>query len=263
MKERLQLAVDLARQAGALLRQGFGHAHPINRKGSIDLVTDFDLRSERLIVDGIHGAFPKDAILAEEGGEMMAGEICWLVDPLDGTTNFAHGLPIFSISIACVQHDEAVLGVVYDPLRDELFRASLGEGAWLNDQPIRVSATGRLEDSLLVTGFPYDIGTNPNNNLDHYSVLTVRSRGVRRLGSAAIDLAYVGAGRLDGYWELRLNPWDWAAGALIAAEAGGTVTDFGGSPHRPFDTESIAASNGLIHGALLEALQGGGDEKRG
>ncbi len=255
MKKRLQLAMDLARQAGALLRQGYGDSVQVKLKGSIDLVTEYDLRSEQFIVDGIRGAFPKDAILAEEGSEIEAGEVCWLVDPLDGTTNFAHGLPIFSVSIAGLQDDETIFGVVYDPLRDELFRATAGGGAWLNDRPIRVSAAKRLEDSLLVTGFPYDIRTNPDNNLDHYNVLAVLSRGVRRLGSAAIDLAYVAAGRMDGYWELRLNPWDWAAGVLLTREAGGVVTDFAGNPHKPFKSNTLAASNGLIHGSLLEALQ--------
>ncbi len=153
-----------------------------------------------------------------------------------------------------MQEDDILFGLVYDPLREELFQATRGGGAMLNDQPVRVSSTDRLEDSLLVTGFPYDIRTNPDNNLDHYNTLSKLSRGVRRLGSAAIDLAYVASGRLDGYWELRLNPWDWAAGVLLAQEAGGQVTDFSGRPHAPFLSDTLAATNGRIHQALLEAL---------
>ncbi len=203
--ERMELAIDLARQAGALLRDGFGHAADIRHKGVIDLVTEYDLRSERLIMDGVRRAFPHDAWLAEEGGLRGSGEARWLIDPLDGTVNFAHGVPIFAVSIAFVQAGEPVLGVIYDPLRDELFQASTGSGAFLNGRRLTVAPTVDLNESLLVTGFAYDIRTADEDNLDHYAAFALRSQGVRRLGSASLDLAYVAAGRFDGYWELSVE----------------------------------------------------------
>jgi myo-inositol-1(or 4)-monophosphatase len=253
MQTRLKLAIELARLAGEELRRGFGHVKQVSRKGAVDLLTEYDLRAERLIVEGIRQAFPQDAILSEEAGEVSRGDICWMVDPLDGTTNFAHGLPLFSVSIACTREGVPALGVVYDPLREELYRTVAGEGAWLNNERLHVSETETLADSLLVTGFPYDIRTNPQNNLDHYSRLAVLSLGVRRLGSAALDLAYVAAGRFDGYWELRLNTWDWAAGVLLVREAGGRVTDFAGSQD-VLGAAALVASNGRIHGELTAAL---------
>ena len=254
MQTRLKLALELARKAGEELRQGFGHVKQIRRKGAVDLVTEYDLRSERLILEAIRQAFPQDAILSEEAGQVSLGDICWMVDPLDGTTNFAHALPMFCVSIACTQGGVPALGVIYDPLREELYQALAGGGASLNGEALRVSETGSLPDSLLVTGFPYDIRTNLQNNLDHYSKLALLSRGVRRLGSAALDLAYVAAGRLDGFWELRLNPWDWAAGALLVREAGGRVTDFAGNEELLAGADSLVATNGRIHGELLAAL---------
>jgi len=254
MQTRLKLALELARKAGEELRQGFGHVKQIRRKGAVDLVTEYDLRSERLILEAIRQAFPQDAILSEEAGQVSLGDICWMVDPLDGTTNFAHALPMFCVSIACTQHGAPALGVIYDPLREELFQALAGGGASLNGEPLRVSETDSLQEALLVTGFPYDIRTNPQNNLDHYSRLALLSLGVRRLGSAALDLAYVAAGRFDGYWELRLNPWDWAAGVLLVQEAGGRATDFRGSEQVLVGADSLVATNGRIHGELLAAL---------
>jgi myo-inositol-1(or 4)-monophosphatase len=254
MQARQEFALRLARDAGAIVREGYGKALDVNHKGAIDLVTDVDLRSEQFLVESIRKAFPEDSILAEEGERVEAGERCWLVDPLDGTTNFAHGLPFFSVSIACMVRGEPHIGVVFDPMRDELFHAFSGSGAWLNGNRIAVSAAPELENSLLVTGFPYDIRTNPDNNLDHYNALALRSQGVRRLGSAALDLCYVAAGRLDGYWELRLNPWDWAAGVLIVRQAGGQVTTFSGDSKVLHGDETLIASNGLIHEALMKVL---------
>jgi len=251
--ERLRRAVELAREAGALLRTGLGAAGPIEHKGAIDLVTDYDVRSERLLVEGLRRSFPEDPILAEEGGG-AAGPRRWVIDPLDGTTNFAHGLPHFSISIAYAEDQAVRLGVVYDPMRDEMFEAREGAGARLNGQPLHVSAVSDLGRSLLVTGFPYDIRTNPETNLESFSRFALRSVGVRRFGSAALDLAYVACGRFDGYWELRLSPWDWAAGLLLVKEAGGRVTrvDGGEDVFRP--PTSILATNGRIHNAMMEVL---------
>ena len=255
MQDRLHLAVELARRAGGLLLDGYGHATQVRHKGAIDLVTEYDLKSEQLLVEGIRTAFPADAILSEEGGGREGEGVRWLVDPLDGTTNFAHGLPIFSISIACVRAEELLLGVIYDPTREELFHTLAGEGAFLNQAPIRVSVTSTLDESLLVTGFPYDIRSNPDNNLSYFNALAVRARAVRRLGSAALDLAYVAAGRFDGYWELRLNPWDWAAGVLLVREAGGRVTTFGKAEKVLDGDATLVATNGQIHDELLAVLK--------
>jgi myo-inositol-1(or 4)-monophosphatase len=254
MQDRLQLAVELARRAGGLLLNGYGRATQVRHKGAIDLVTEYDLKSEQILVEGIRSAYPADAILSEEGGGQEGEGVRWLVDPLDGTTNFAHGLPIFSVSIACVRAEELLLGVIYDPTREELFHTLVGEGAFLNEAPIRVSAATALDESLLVTGFPYDIRTSPDNNLGYFNTLAVRARAVRRLGSAALDLAYVAAGRFDGYWELRLNPWDWAAGVLLVREAGGRVTTFGEDEKVLDGDATLVATNGKIHHELLAVL---------
>ena len=254
MQDRLRLAVELARRAGGLLLNGYGRATQIRHKGTIDLVTEYDLKSEQLLVEGIRSAYPADGILSEEGGGAAGEGVRWLVDPLDGTTNFAHGLPIFSISIACVRADELLLGVIYDPTRDELYHAVAGEGAFLNETPVRVSAADMLGESLLVTGFPYDIRTNPDNNLDYFNRLALRARAVRRLGSAALDLAYVAAGRFDGYWELRLNAWDWAAGVLMVREAGGRATTFSEDEKVLGGDATLVATNGQIHDELLAVL---------
>jgi len=257
MRDRLQLAVELARRAGGLLLDGYGRATQVRHKGAVDLVTEYDLKSEQLLVEGIRSAYPADAILSEEGGGQEGEGVRWLVDPLDGTTNFAHGLPIFSVSIACVRVEELLLGVIYDPTREELFHTLAGEGAFLNEAPIRVSAATTLDESLLVTGFPYDIRTNPDNNLSYFNALAVRARAVRRLGSAALDLAYVAAGRFDGYWELRLNPWDWAAGVLLVREAGGRATTFGEDEKVLDGDATLVATNGRIHEQLITALTRG------
>jgi myo-inositol-1(or 4)-monophosphatase len=255
MKQRLELAKLLARRAGALLREGYQQDTEVDLKGEIDLLTEYDLRSEELLIDGIRSTFPQDAILAEESGGQSGSEVQWLIDPLDGTTNFSHGVPIFAVSIACRRAEQILCGVVYDPMRNDLFHAELDGGAWLNDTAINVSATATLDESLLATGFPYDIRSNPETNLDHFAAFKLRARGVRRLGAAALDLAYVAAGRFDGYWEMRLWPWDWSAGILIVREAGGTVTRMDGGPDVFREPTSMLASNGRIHHQMLDVLQ--------
>lgn len=254
MKKRFDLAMNLARRAGALLQEGYEKVGEVTLKGEIDLLTQFDLRSEALLVDEIRAAFPEDAILAEEGGEHGGSETLWLIDPLDGTTNFSHGVPIFGVSIACQRGRETLFGVVYDPMRDELFHALPREGAWLNGREIHVSGTATLDESLLATGFPYDIRSHPETNLDHFAAFKLRTRGVRRLGAAALDLAYVAAGRFDGYWEMRLWPWDWTAGMLIVQEAGGEVSRMDGGEDIFRKPTSLLASNGHIHTQMLEVL---------
>lgn len=253
-EDRLTIATDLARQAGALLREGYDQVTEVNYKGEIDLITEFDLRSEQLLVKGIQQAFPNDAIMAEEKGLVGEGEHCWFIDPLDGTTNFAHGIPIFVISLAFAQGSQPLLGVIYDPMRDELFHATIDGGAWLNDRRLHVSAATTLNESLLSTGFPYDMRTNPDNNLDHFARLILQSRGVRRLGAAALDLAYVASGRSDGYWEMRLWPWDWGAGLLMVKEAGGLVTRIDGGEEVFAEPTSILATNGHIHDEMIAVL---------
>jgi len=253
-RSRLSLGLDLARRAGALLVDGIGRAREVRHKGAIDLVTEFDLDSERLIIDGIHESFPSDSILSEEAGGSSEAEIRWVIDPLDATTNFAHGLLHFSVSIACWEGDQPSFGIIFDPTRSELFHAVRGEGAWMNGRPLHVSTEPRLAESLLATGFPYDIRTNPEDNLDRFARLSRLALAIRRLGSAALDLAYVAAGRFDAYWELSTYPWDWAAGILLVREAGGRVTTLDGRESFPLGTLSLLASNGLVHDETLRAL---------
>jgi myo-inositol-1(or 4)-monophosphatase len=251
-----RVAVDAARAAGRLLRDELSGARRIAYKGSpTNLVTEMDQRAEALILGRLRGAFPDDAILAEERGAAggRSGRR-WIVDPLDGTTNYAHGLPLFGVSIALEEARRLVLGVVYDPMRDELFVGERGGGATLNDAPIRVSATRSIDESLLVTGFPYDIRATADTNLPEYAAMSLRARAVRRLGSAVIDLAYVACGRFDGYWELRLGPWDVAAGAVLVDEAGGRITGVDGGA-LDVDAPTLLATNGLIHDALLATLE--------
>lgn len=252
--ERLALAIDLARQAGALLREGLDKAKHISRKGAIDLVTDYDYQSEAVLIKGLRRAFPHDSLVSEESGESGNGEFVWYIDPLDGTANFSHGLPVFSVSVACYLGRQPLLGVIFNPARDELFHAVVGKGAWLNGEPLSVSSTSHLNDSLLVTGFPYDLRTNPDNNLDHFVAFATTALDLRRFGSASLDLATVAAGRLDGHWELRLSPWDWAAGVLLVREAGGRVTRVDGGTDLFVEPGSILATNGLIHDECLAVL---------
>jgi myo-inositol-1(or 4)-monophosphatase len=253
MSNYLDIASTVARQAGAIVREGYSQAVTITHKGALDLVTETDKRSEALILGSLRDAFPGHAVNAEESGRAAGDEYEWLVDPLDGTTNFAHKFPVFSISIALTFRRRLNMGVVYDPLRDELFAAEAGQGARLNDAPIRVSATAALDQALLSTGFPYDVRTNPNNNLAEFARFELLAQGVRRAGSAALDCSWLAAGRLDGYWELRLNPWDIGAGALIVREAGGRVTTYSGDEDF-LGKESVVASNGRLHEEMMKVL---------
>lgn len=256
MTPTLEYLITLARGAGEILRAGYLHGSPIYHKGEIDLVTDVDRQSEAYLISEIRKRFPDHGIIAEEsGGSPGSGCCMWYLDPLDGTVNFAHGLPIFAVSIGYAEAGRMRLGVVYDPIHEELYTAELGRGAWLNGEPIRVSNAQELDQSLLVTGFPYDIRTNPANNLELYNRFSLRSMGVRRLGSAALDLCYLAAGRLDGFWEIRLQPWDLAAGGLIAQEAGATVTAIDGQPDYLGELPSVLASTPRVHAQMLAVIR--------
>ena len=251
-----ELAIELARAAGDLLRSELLGPRRIAYKGSpTNIVTEMDARAEALIVDRLLAAFPDDAILAEERGA-QAGRSGrrWIIDPLDGTTNYAHGLPIYGVSIALEVGGRVQLGVVYDPSQRELFVAERGAGAFCNDARLSVSAATTLDASLLATGFPYDIRVKDDNNLREYAAFAVRTRGVRRLGSAVLYLAWVAAGRFDGYWELRLGPWDVAAGGLMVEEAGGRLTAITGGP-LDLEAPTVIASNGRVHDAILAVLR--------
>ncbi|HEU4324719.1 MAG TPA: inositol monophosphatase family protein [Roseiflexaceae bacterium] len=248
------VAVDLVRRAGALLLDGLARVRQIERKAGAELVTDIDHASEALLVAGLSQHFPDHSIRGEEGGgASRPSPYTWLIDPLDGTNNYAHGFPFFCVTVALLLDGEPVLGVTLDPLRDELFVAEAGRGAWCNDRPLRVSAAAALADALVSTGFPYDFASNPANNAPEFARVHARVQGVRRAGAAALDLAYVAMGRLDAHWELRLKPWDAAAGALLVREAGGALSDWRGGR---WTTESpdLIASNGLLHAELVAAL---------
>lgn len=248
--------ITLARQAGDILRTSFGQHLRVDHKGVIDLVSEADRRSEQFLLNHIRKHFPGDAIVAEESGELAGtGNHAWYIDPLDGTINYVHGLPIYSVSIAYAEAGKLLLGVVYEPMHNECFSAHAGAGSWLNDQLIHPTLTPDLDHALLVTGFPYDIRTNPDNNLDHYIHFALHSQGVRRLGSAALDLCYVACGRFDGFWELRLNPWDVAAGGLIAREAGATVTNLVGNDDFMSPPHSVLAANSHIHPLMMPELR--------
>jgi myo-inositol-1(or 4)-monophosphatase len=250
------LAEQIARAAGEIQRSRYETQLDVRAKSApIDLVTEVDHACEALCVERIRAARPSDAILAEEGGgEDVAGATWrWVIDPLDGTMNFAHGYPRFCVSIGVQREGETAIGVVYDPLLDELYAAVRGEGASCNGRPIRVSRVDRLDRALLATGFAYDVHQSEDDNLDHFARFVKRARGLRRDGSAALDLCYVAAGRFDGFWELKLRPWDVAAGNLIVEEAGGRTSDFAGRPARGDGRETLA-SNGLVHAQMLALL---------
>ncbi|MGH6689917.1 MAG: inositol monophosphatase family protein [Gammaproteobacteria bacterium] len=250
-----RLAIEAARAAGELLRGELTGARRIAFKGApTNLVTEMDARAEELILGRLRAAFPDDAILAEESGA-AAGPSGrrWIVDPLDGTTNYAHGLPLFGVSIALEVAGRIEVGVVYDPVHEELYVAERGAGASVNDRRLAVSAVPTLDESLVATGFPYNIRETADNNLAEYAAFSLRAQGVRRLGSAVLYLAWVAAGRLDGYWELRTGPWDVAAGSLLVEEAGGRVTGVDGAPV-DIDKPSVLASNGLVHDEMLNVL---------
>jgi myo-inositol-1(or 4)-monophosphatase len=253
----LDFAIDLARQAGHLLRSFYaqGPNQVSSKQSSVDLVTEADLASEQLIVTALRDHFPGHRLVTEEGNATLAlSGPEWVVDPLDGTTNFAHGYPIFAVTLAFLQDGTVEFGVTYDPLRDELFWAARGQGAWCNGRQLRVSTTDTLGNSLLATGFQYDRASNPDNNLAEFSYFMPRTRGVRRSGAAALEMAWVAASRLDGYWEKGLHAWDLAAGALLVEEAGGRATTYAGRPWLP-ETRNIVVCNGAP--ALQEALLAG------
>jgi myo-inositol-1(or 4)-monophosphatase len=253
--EFLPVAREAAEAAGRLLRRGIEGGMEIAYKSAVDLVTNFERLAQDLIVEGISSAYPGHAFLAEEGLRPAApAEFLWVIDPLDGTTNFAHRLPVFAVSIGLVAGGRPVVGVIFDPVRGEMFTAAAGDGAFLNGRPIRVSAVGELIHSLLATGFPYDMRESPVDNIDHFHNFSVRAQAVRRCGSAALDLSYLACGRFDGFWELKLKPWDVAAGAVIVPEAGGRISDFDGGEFGIGNGEALA-TNGLIHPAMLDVLK--------
>jgi myo-inositol-1(or 4)-monophosphatase len=246
----------LARQAGEILRLGYEQEHQVDYKGAIDLVTEVDHQSEKLLLGEIQRLFPGHQIVSEEIG-LVPGRLGdqWYVDPLDGTVNYAHGIPIFSVSIAYAHNGVVQLGVVYDPMRDELFAAERGRGAHLNGRSLQVSKVTELQRSLLTTGFPYDAWSTLHNNIDNYGRFAKVTQGVRRLGSAALDLGYVAAGRFEGYWELGISPWDVAAGGLIAMEAGAMVTNTEGNADYITPPCSILAANAGLHEKMMAVLK--------
>lgn len=257
--EYLEFAVGIARAAGDVLSRYAGREKHIELKGRANLVTVADRESEALIVGAIQRRYPAHSVLAEESGLVAAraekATPCgrWIIDPLDGTTNYAHQFPVYSVSIAFELDGVVQCGVVFDPVRNELFQAARGAGAWLNGQPIRVSDVEALPDGLLLTGFPYGFRERIDEALGLFGEFLHRSQAVRRAGSAALDLCYVAAGRADGFWELDLNPWDTAAGVVILAEAGGRVSDFDGLEYS-IEGKAILASNGRIHEEMLGAI---------
>ena len=251
----LDAAQNAARRAGEMLRENIDTSAEISFKGVVDLVTNFDDESQKMIFNHLSDLFPGHDFLAEENlCQEKGAEYRWIIDPIDGTTNYAHKFPFFCVSVALERKGAVVLGVIYDPVREEMFTSVKGEGAFLNGEKIKVSDVPELDKSLLSTGFPYDVRESRINNIDHFKHFVVRAQGIRRSGSAALDLCYVACGRFDGFWELKLQPWDVAAGNLIVSEAGGCVTDF---QNREFsiNEKEILATNGLIHQQMMEVLR--------
>ncbi len=254
----LRVATDAAVKAGAVLQERYGQPHQIRHKGTIDLVTEADLASEKLIFDILRDNVPEIKILSEESFasyETISEEPLWIIDPLDGTTNFAHNFPWFSVSIALYEKGRSHVGVIYSPIQNELFCATHGGGAWLNDRRIKVSEISALQNALVATGFPYDIQERSDSILAMLKTVLTHSQGVRRPGAATLDLAYLACGRLDAFWEVGLKPWDTAAGYLLVEEAGGMLSNFNGSPFSPFIPE-LLASNTLLHKDLAALLHG-------
>lgn len=246
----------LAREAGAILRAGYNKEHQVNYKGVIDLVTEVDHQSEAFLLGEIQKKFPDHHIFSEETGIIQGNdEHIWFVDPLDGTVNYAHHIPIFTVSIGYASHGTLMLGAVYDPMRDEMYTAERGKGAHLNGVPVHVSTATELQKSLLVTGFPYDAWNTRQDNFANFVHFGKLSQGVRRLGSAALDLCYVAAGRFDGFWEMSLKPWDVAAGGLIAGEAGAKVTNVDGEDDFMSPPQSVVAAAPGIHARILQELK--------
>ncbi len=253
-KKEMETACRAALEAGRIIKGFYGNLEEIRKKGERDLVTEADLMSEKAVVAAITKNFPDDAIIAEEGGEQgKRSERKWIIDPLDGTTNFAHSFPFFAVSIGFMVKEEVVAGVVYNPVMDEFFEAEKGKGAFLNKKPINVSATANIRDALVATGFPYDIDKKSDEIISRLKRIIVEVQGLRRAGAASIDLCYVANGSLDGFWEQDLKPWDTAAGSIILTEAGGKVSDFRGNSFNPW-LNSIIATNGLIHKEMVGLL---------
>lgn len=252
----VDLAIRAAREAGQFLRENIGNVQHIQQKDGEgrNLVSEIDRGSEKMIIGRIRDRYPGHSVLAEEGGTGGGStEYRWIIDPLDGTTNYLHGIPIYCVTIGIEHNGRLVAGVVYDPNLDELFVAEQGKGATLNGTPIHVSDTSALSDSVLVTGFPYDVVTNPDRAIERFIGFLKASRGVRRLGSAALDLCWVGMGRFDGFWEVNLHPWDIAGGIVIVREAGGSVSDFLGAG-ADVSGRQILASNGILHDQMVATL---------
>ncbi|HEX6270820.1 MAG TPA: inositol monophosphatase family protein [Anaerolineales bacterium] len=256
MQPELSYLENLARQAGEILHAGYEKEHQVGYKGVIDLVTEVDHESEAFLLGKVQNSFPGHHILSEETGIVEGNDKhIWYVDPLDGTVNYAHHIPIFCVSIAYASRGSLLLGAVYDPMRAEMFTAERGQGAYLNGRPIQVSLTTELQKSLLVTGFPYNAWNTPQDNFANFVKFGKLSQGVRRLGSAALDLCYVAAGRFDGFWELALNAWDVAAGGLICEEAGARVTNVDGGPDYISPPQSVIACTPGIHSRMLDELR--------
>jgi len=254
MMEIADFAQNLAREAGRVLAHKLTGHNEIYYKGAIDLVTEADKMSEELIIGKITTRYPEHGILSEESAaKNEQATLRWIIDPLDGTTNYAHGFPFFCVSIALEDKGDLMLGVIYDPLRDDLFFASRGGGAFLNGRRLHVSDVPDLSKSLLATGFPYDIRVSPENNLNYFNSMIKNAQAIRRPGAAALDLAYLAAGRLDGFWELKLKPWDTAAGSLMVTEAGGVLSDMSGGKWNLY-SPGLVATNGLIQEQMLDVL---------
>lgn len=255
MHPMLNIAVRAARSAGNIIVRNLDRldALTVQTKDRNDFVSEVDRQAEQEILGILRKAYPSHGVLAEESGRQDGNDYLWIIDPLDGTTNFAHNFPWFAVSIALYEQGRSQAGVIYSPMQEELFCGVRGAGAWLNDQPITVSGIAALQEALLATGFPYDVAKRPDSILAVLREVVIRSQGVRRPGAAALDLAYLACGRLDGFWEVGLKPWDTAAGSLLLEEAGGTLSDFRGNPFSPF-TPELLASNSLLHEELTTLL---------
>ena len=257
MYEPLEFAVQLAFESGKIQKKYFQKTFSIMHKGEIDLVTNVDFECQSRILELVEKAFPDDEVISEEKTNTYeAGKNRWIVDPLDGTTNYAHGYPFFCTSIAYEVDGEIIIGVVYNPIMDELFFARKGAGSFFNGEKMGVSSVKEIKQALLATGFPYDVVTNPNNNLNHWTKFMMRAQALRRDGSAGLNLSYVAAGRFDGFWEVRLSPWDMAAGMLIVREAGGIITSLSGETFSLYEG-GVLASNGLIHDQMVDVIREG------
>jgi myo-inositol-1(or 4)-monophosphatase len=251
---RLKAIQEIAIKAGGLIKRMAAEGPKVTHKGPVDLVTQADIEAERLIIEELRRLFPGEGILAEESGGDSGAETLWVVDPIDGTTNYAHGFPVYAVSIGLLVKGRSSLGVVYDPNLDEMFAAQRGFGTTLNERPIRVSSVSRLDQALLATGFPYALRDDSEKIVADFARVAVVAQGVRRPGAATLDLCNIACGRFDGFWEVGLRPWDTAAAALIVEEAGGRITDYADRPFDHFKAAAVA-SNGFLHRQLLEILQ--------